>query len=383
MLDLNSVKSETGFPPARRARRAHPRSGRHRGQQEHHPRRRPSPLWPWASASARPWLTQRGFGPAEMDEVAEADPQDGDPHPALQLHRAQWELPRGKIDLEVLRRSNTRWPTWPPGALPRRRTARGQRISPLLPPGGRSSGSLRGLMPAPGPDWRPVGGSHGPVRVLLDLTTSGLLLVVGERAEPSLQQVLTSDVAALSPATASLPSAGRGRPGDRRRVDPAPADGRGTPGSLSAPDERREPRAGQGLAAGLGDGYTLFEPDDLFRKVEGPIIVEDLRLADPENCTVTLACGAQGGRVLAMLGSCPAIRFFHGPQRIELAVPAARCRWSMIGWSKPAPPQPARLYARPSAPRPACPTITNSRLRPRIGAAHWIGAVPAWSPGPL
>ena len=49
-----------------------------------------------------PWLTQRGFGPAEIDEVAGADPQDRDQHPARSATSGlAGELPRGKIDLDI------------------------------------------------------------------------------------------------------------------------------------------------------------------------------------------------------------------------------------------------------------------------------------------
>jgi glycine hydroxymethyltransferase len=73
----------------------------------------------------------------------------------------------------------------------------------------------------------------------------------------------------------------------------------------------------------LGDGYTLFDQSDLFRKVEGPLIVEDLRQVEESQCTVALGLrGPRAAKILEAAGEFPGYGFRHRDDRIELAIPA-------------------------------------------------------------
>jgi glycine hydroxymethyltransferase len=74
----------------------------------------------------------------------------------------------------------------------------------------------------------------------------------------------------------------------------------------------------------MGDGYTLFDQDDIFRKVEGPIIVEDLRFAqvDEAQCLVALALhGVKAAQVSESLRDLSGYRFREAFDHVELAVP--------------------------------------------------------------
>jgi glycine cleavage system T protein len=78
----------------------------------------------------------------------------------------------------------------------------------------------------------------------------------------------------------------------------------------------------------MGDGYTIFDPDDVLCKVEGPIVVEDRRYVPGEDaqCTVALALrGPRAATCLNGLRDLPDVYVFdYGDDRVELAVPAAK-----------------------------------------------------------
>jgi glycine cleavage system T protein len=275
-----------------------------------------------------PWLTQRGFGPADMDEVAGLIHKTVTHIRPFSYVGLSGELPRGKIDLEVLEEIKHEVADLAArGVAETHQTAHheGRGYPHYYHLVDAAPGPYEGLMPAPGPGLEAALEAAHTGAVLLDLTDSGLLLVVGDRAASSLQQVLTSDVSALEPGDCQFAFLldQNARVIDDVSILRLPMDEILRDRYLIRTNAENHERVKAWLRA-LGDGYTLFEPDDLFRKVEGPIIVEDLRLADPENCTVTLGLrGPKAAQVLASAGELPGHRFFHGPQRIELAVPAA------------------------------------------------------------
>jgi glycine cleavage system T protein len=275
-----------------------------------------------------PWLTQRGFGPAEMDEVARLIHKTVTHIQPFSYIGLSGELPRGKIDLEVLEEIKHEVADLAArGASETHKTAHRE---------GRGYPHYYALADtAPGPYERLISTSDPGLdagleaartgTVLLDLTDNGLLLIVGERATPSLQQILTSDVAALGPGDCQFAFL-LGR--DAQVIDDVavlrlPVDQILRDRYLIRTNPENHERVKAWLR-GLADGYTLFDSEDLFRKVEGPIIVDDLRLADPESCVVTLGLrGPQAAQILAAVGVLPGYLFIHGPQHVELAVPAA------------------------------------------------------------
>ena len=105
MLDLNSVartpqQGRGDLAPTRRTGRPHPGHGRHRGQQKHDPRRHATAL-AMGIRLGTPWLTQRGFGPAEIDEVARLIHKTVTAIQPFSYMGLAGELPRGKIDLDT------------------------------------------------------------------------------------------------------------------------------------------------------------------------------------------------------------------------------------------------------------------------------------------
>jgi glycine hydroxymethyltransferase len=160
--------------------------------------------------------------------------------------------------------------------------------------------------------------------ILFDLSDSGLLLVIGDRAEASLQQTLTNDVGALQPGDSDFAFLLNE---DAQVIDDVSIlrlepDQIGRDRYLLRANPENHERVKSWLRA-LGDGYTLFDQDDFYRKVEGPIIVEDLRQVEEPQCTVALALrGPKAAQILSAAGDIPGYHFRHGEDRIELALPA-------------------------------------------------------------
>jgi glycine cleavage system T protein len=323
MLDLNGIKTDTGFPlrgePAVRIldmagivanKNTIP------GDEE--------TALAMGIRLGSPWLTQRGFGPSEMDEVAGLIHRTVTSIRPFSYVGLSGELPRGKLDLDVLdeikkdvaklaakgvAETDDKGSAYP-HYYQLRDTA------PCAYPGLK-------LADGPGLDAELEAARSGAA--LFDLSDSGLLLVIGDRAEPSLQQVATSDVNVLEPGQCQFAFLLNE---DARVIDDVSIlrldlDKIGRDRYLIRTNPENHERVKAWLRA-LGDGYTLFDQDDLFRKVEGPIIVEDLRMVEESQCTVALAArGPKAAQIVDAAGDVPGYQFRHSDDRIELAVPAA------------------------------------------------------------
>jgi glycine hydroxymethyltransferase len=206
-----------------------------------------------------PWVTQRGMGPDEMDAIADAiDRLLRAIHP-FHYDGLAGELPRGKLDLEVLEAVKK-----DVASLTSRTIAETQAIDSRYP-------HYFFLNEAPQPQDR------------------GLLLLSGWRVKPFLQEVGTADLAAV-------------QPGERGRTLLLDRHGRLMDDIhllRLEPDDRQRDRyvvATHGPAhervkawfRGLSDGYILFD-DDVQRKVQGPVVVEDI---DHDDCDDTAALEA-------------------------------------------------------------------------------------------
>ena len=115
-----------------------------------------------------PWLTQRGFGPAEMDEVARLIHKTVTNIRPFSYIGLAGELPRGKIDLDLF--EEIKHEVADLAAQGRRRDGgQGQRVSPLLQAAQHRTRLLSG--PATGRRPRSGGRVGGrPRRVLPSLT---------------------------------------------------------------------------------------------------------------------------------------------------------------------------------------------------------------------
>ncbi len=241
-----------------------------------------------------PWLTQRGFGPVQIDRVAALIHKTVTSIHPFSYTGLSGELPRGKIDLDVFEEIK-------------------REIAELAADGAAETPN-RGsqyphyyTLPAEN-DAKAAPVTSAPVEAelraaqegaaLLDVRQCGLLLVSGDRAEAGLNQIVTPDVPCLEPWETV--------PGFILDADGSVMDDIFL--MRLPPDEysrhrfmlRTQPENHERVKAwlrGLGDGYILFDRQDVFRKVEGPLIVEDLRY---EN----------GGRFVALA--------VHGPRAQEV-----------------------------------------------------------------
>lgn len=187
-----------------------------------------------------PWATQRGMGKQEMDAVGRVVADVVRSIRPFSYQGLRGELSRGKLPVDVLEKA--------------KQDVRDivARIEPRV--GGRTDSESR----------RPAGSRWTALRVR------------GDRAAALLDEAATSDVRGLS-ASGSC----RGYFLD--------SDGRALSGAVIGclakneyvvlvPPERA--RAVRAWLEGLSEGYTLFDAEDLFRKVQGPAVVEEMDTAN-------------------------------------------------------------------------------------------------------
>ncbi len=248
MLDLNSVKSKTGFPlRGEPAVRILDMAGIVANKNTI-----PGDTSTGLAMGIRlgtPWLTQRGFGPAEMDEVARLIHKTVTAIQPFSYAGLAGELPRGKIDLDTFEEIKAE-------------------VAALAARGAAET------------ENRGTGYPHF-LEVKGEAKVEKTLLISGERAIPGLAQILTSDVAALQPGEQQL---GCILDPDSRVMAEAAVlrlapDGHGRDrfALRVAPAQHERVKA---WLRGLGDGYILFDRADLFAKVEGPLVVEEVPAAD-------------------------------------------------------------------------------------------------------
>ncbi|MDH7486720.1 MAG: glycine cleavage system aminomethyltransferase GcvT [Anaerolineae bacterium] len=207
-----------------------------------------------ATATARgvrlgtPWVTQRGMGPAEMDIIADCIAQVITNIEPFTYEGLIGTLPRGKIDLDVLEEVK------------------------------RKVAALAAATPA---EVSPMGSGYPHYFIMPENPGDGegrrVLAISGWRAQPFLQQVSTNDVARLAVGEheRTLLLDREGKLMDDAFVQRLEPDGRGRDRFLLAVHNARAERVKAWLR-GLADGYVLFDPEDIFAKVEGPAVVVDL-----------------------------------------------------------------------------------------------------------
>ncbi|MGB3905752.1 MAG: glycine cleavage system aminomethyltransferase GcvT [Anaerolineae bacterium] len=269
-----------------------------------------------------PWVTQRGLGPREMDKLAEIIHRVLVSIKPFEYTGLTGDLPRGKLDLEILEEMkrevadladsagaerDTRWDGYPhyfwvPGDS-------SVKASRLLEEHRRLGAEL---VEARG--WKMPLHYQGQEEelelarrsaVVLDLSDMGVLGISGQRARPFLQEVSTNNVAELSP--------GRGQRSflldkdggliDDLLIFRLDGDARGGERYLMLTNPANSEKVKAWLR-GLSDGYVLFDNEDVFRKVQGPAVVEDLgEIPDTASHRVALALhGPESADVLSRAG---------------------------------------------------------------------------------
>jgi glycine hydroxymethyltransferase len=205
-----------------------------------------------------PWLTQRGMGKAEMDKIAELIHRivvNIKPFTYMGLTGPLW---RGKIDLDILEEVKLE-------------------VEEL-------AGRAEVETPAQG-----IGYPHyyflretsdvkrKTLNVKRETSDRELLEVFGERATPFLQQVSTNDVSKLCPGESqrSFLLDAQGQLIDSIAILRLEPDRWGRDHYVVMTNPANTDRV-KAWFRGLADGYILFDEDDIFRKVEGPVVVKDL-----------------------------------------------------------------------------------------------------------
>ncbi|MGD2206180.1 MAG: glycine cleavage system aminomethyltransferase GcvT, partial [Anaerolineae bacterium] len=268
-----------------------------------------------------PWLTQRGYGPAEIDEVARLIHKTVTHIRPFSYTGLTGELPRGKIDLDVFEEIKHEV-----AELAAKGVAETEDQGSQYPHYYTLSNSQPsrhpGLEAADGPGLKAELAAARTGAVLFDLSDSGLLLVSGDRdrVEPAMQQILTSDVGALAVGDCQLALI---LDEDAAVIDDVsilrlPRDEMDRDRYLLRTNPENHERVKAWLRA-LADGYTIFDHKDVFRKVEGPTLVEDLRQMDK---IVLLALRGPRAREIGKSGDRGLGAFWHGDEYVELVAPA-------------------------------------------------------------
>jgi len=249
-----------------------------------------------------PWVTQRGLQPEHLEELADIIVRLLTNIQPFRYTGLLGELPRGKIELDILEAARR-----DVEALAARTLAETQprglgyphyMIVPEKP-------ALKTPIALPTVDAQ--ADTHSDA-LLLNTTDIGVLRISGWRAKAFMQQISTSNLASLAPnqAQRTFLLDKDGVLLDDVAVLRLEADERGRDRYLMLTNPRNTVRLKSWLR-GLADGYILFDNDDIFRKVEGPVVVEDLgedELEDPRARVLSLAVVGPGGpQVLRKMGA--------------------------------------------------------------------------------
>jgi len=317
VIDLNAIKTDTGFPlKGEIAARILDLAGMVTNKNTIPGDRDASEAS--GIRIGTPWLTQRGMGVEEMDKIAELIHRvlvNIKPFTYIGLAGPLW---RGKIDLDILegvkreverlaQAAEVEIPArglgYPhywflPEKAPARETALLSKHQEL---GAELTERAGWKMPLHYHDPKEEVGAARNGAALFDLGDMGLLEVIGERAVPFMQQVPTNDVSQLRPGMSqrSFLLDRDGKLLDDVTILRFEADRWGRDRYLVITNPANADRVKAWLR-GLADGYILFDDEDLFRKVEGPIVVRDLG-EDSTN---------EGLRRVAMA--------LHGPNSLEV-----------------------------------------------------------------
>lgn len=247
-----------------------------------------------------PWVTQRGLTAEHLDELADIIFRVATNIQPF-AYMGATELPRGKIDLQILEQARRDVDDLASRTLcevPTKGLGYPHfQVQPKNPAVAQPLGLFKSLPKVRTP----------PDAALLDTTDSGVLRITGWRAKPHLQQVSTGNVAALAVGQAmrTLLLDADGAVLDDVAILRYPADERGRDSYLMLTNPVNTARVTSWLR-GLGDGYILFDRNDLFRKVEGPVTVEELNgseLSDPSELRVSMSLvGQRASAVLVKVG---------------------------------------------------------------------------------
>lgn len=282
-----------------------------------------------------PWITQRGLGKEEMEKLAELIHRVLTRIQPFSYIGLNGNLPRGKIDLETLeevkqevaelvrrakaetsapdREASLGYPHYHPSAKPYLKE------TSLLAVHGKLGAKLVETngwrMPLHYQNFSQELKAVRKTAVIFDLGDMGLLKVSGERAKPFLQGISTNNLAKLKPGEL-LPSFlldGRAQLIDEVSILYLDSDNRGRDYYLIVTNPSHTEKVKSWLR-GLSDGYIMFDRDDIFAKIEGPAVVEDLGDSVQEGlCRIGIGLyGPDSSNILSKIDSSLAnLKEFH------------------------------------------------------------------------
>lgn len=227
-----------------------------------------------------PWITQRGFKEPHIERLADIVAEALQSIQPFSYVGAAGILPRGKIDFAVLERLKAQTEVLSEGMLTESSGRRDYLHGHLT--GTQSLSAERGNDPPP--EVCAAMDAHP----LFNCGDIGLLAIRGERASAFLQNVATGDISALGN-------------GESRHTFLLDENGVLIDDvlvvNISEQGMRRyaivtHARAHTRVTAwlrGHSAGYIIFDKQDIFRKIEGPVVIDDLadESADPEDLVST------------------------------------------------------------------------------------------------
>jgi glycine hydroxymethyltransferase len=238
-----------------------------------------------------PWVSQRGMAPQDMGAIAAVVQEVLTATHPFAYQGLAGELPRGKLDLDVLNTAQRK---------------------------------ISAIADRAGIDFKPTTGTVPDYFFEQnDPAAAGdrIFQITGFRARPFLEEICTSRVAALgvgsARATFLLDRAGRLMAEVALARLPVDALGRDVFWLKVGGAEAGRVKA---WLHGLSDGYVLFDEDDVFRKVEGPVVIKDIGLdAGGQKEAATRKALEALGPLSAAGGTAAAALLEKFPERFDLS----------------------------------------------------------------
>jgi len=270
-----------------------------------------------------PWITQRGLGKENMDKLAEIIYYvltNIQPFSYIGLRR---DLFRGKINLKVLEK--TRWEvnqlvkksatTVPPYNEKTLKLGYPHYTPPIKPSlkqtplfsehqklEAKFFQSGRWQMPLYYQNFEEELKAAKEKVVLFDIGDKGLLKISGERAKSFLQEISTNDIIKLKSGQfiRSLLLNKKGELIDDISIFYLGTDDRNIDSYLVEINPQNTEKVKLWLRK-LSDGYIIFDEEDIFAKIEGPVVVEDLKEEGKLYRTGIVLYGPNSSKILESL----------------------------------------------------------------------------------
>jgi len=204
-----------------------------------------------------PWVTQRGFEKKEMEKIAELVHRVLVNIQPFMYKGLTGDLPRGKINLEIIEEVK-------------------KQVRELIQEKEGEVEDKRKIFEFV--SYQEQSSSSKQETGTEKISNMEILRVSGERAKPFLQEVSTANIAELKPGdvTPSFLLDAEGKLIADVSILRLPPDEKGKDYYLVATTSSSIQKVKCWLE-GLSDGYIIFDPQDIFAKIQGPVVVEQVK----------------------------------------------------------------------------------------------------------